>query len=177
MIVKFKLFEVQMKDNVKLFKNKLPNDKYLQIKNEIDKTFNVDEELVEKIYIDGETLSFAWNHRPDHDIYLRIKERTHLKSISEFNDIFIKTINQIIPSKLGKSGIDKDGCYALYLKDNQFYIMIQIDPESLINGIYVDYYGNNKPYHSWIITIHNNSTLDKYKYYKKIDIDDSNFHL
>lgn len=180
MITKFKIFEVRMMDNLHLFKNKKNHSiqNFSQIKKEIETDFSFDDQLVETIIIDGEILKFAWNHRKDdHNIYTRIKDRTHLKSISEFNDIFIKTIKQIIPSKLGKSGIDKDGCYALYLIENQFYIMIQIDPNALINGYFIDYYGNKKPYHSWIVTIHDNSTLDKYKYYKKIDIDDSDFNL
>ena len=140
------------------------------------KDFVIDEELIDKIYLE-ETIKFKWNNRPDHSIYERIKERTHLKSVSEFNDIFKKTIRQIIPDKLGKSGIDKDGCYALYLMENQFYILIQIDPDALINGYFINYWGVKIPYHLWVITVHNATTLKDYKYYKKINIDDSYFNV
>ena len=180
MITTFKIFEARIED-ISFLKKEKPNQEtninYSHIQKNINRTFIKDRDLVETIYIDGEVLKFAWNHRLDHDIYTRIKERTHLKSVTEFNNIFVETIKQVIPSKLGKSGIDKNGCYAFYLKENQFYIMIQIDPEALINGYFVDYHGNNKPYHSFVVTIHNKSTLDVYKYYKKIDIDDSDFLL
>lgn len=182
MILKFKIFEDKLRDQLILIKlkskkNISDSDTFSHIKKEMDEKFSIDEDFIRTININGEELKFNWNHRVDHDLFKKIQKRTHLKSISEFNDIFVKTIKQIIPSKLGKSGIEKDGCYALYLKENCFYIMIQIDPNALIDGIFVDHYGNKKPYHSFIVTIHNNSTLDKYKYYKKIDIDDSEFNI
>jgi hypothetical protein len=182
MITKFEIFESQNRDIMKVSRLKTKDyesDSELlsYITNDINQQFRFDTNLITSVIIWDENLKFAWNNRPDHNIYKKIKERTHLKSISEFNDIFEKTIKQVIPSKLGKSGIDIKGCYAFYLKENEFYIMIEIDPEALINGYRIGFYGQKLPYHNWVVTVHNNSTLKNYKYYKKIDIDDSYFNI
>lgn len=175
MITKFRLFEDKIRDRVFVKKSKDSNqDFYNQILSQNQKKFIVDKDFIKTMYIDGETLRFRWNHSPSHNLFEKIRDRTSLKSISEFNDIFVQTIKQIIPSKL-KNVIDKDGCYALHLKENKFYILIQIDPEALINGFIVNYWGVSIEYHSFIVTIHNQSTIENF--YKIIDIDDSEFRF
>jgi len=167
MITDFKLFEYQLRDLTS------PNS-YVESPQKF-----FDEKLITKVFIPTgggyvEELRFAYNDRPDHSIYNKIEERTHLKSISEFNSIFEKTIKQIIPSKF--KDIDKKGCYVLNLLENKFYIIIEIDPNALIEGYFIKY-GRKIPYHSYVITIHNYSTLQDYRYYKMIDIDDSYFNV
>lgn len=175
MIIKFKIFEeVKFRDTV-IVNRKAPDELKKKFSN---KNFNIDDVFLREAEVENHTLRFSWNHSNNHNLYEKIQNRTSIKSISELNDIFLKTIKQIIPSELGKTGkINKDGTYALYLKENKFYFIIKISPENLINGYWVDFYGNNRPYSMYIKTILNNSNLDKENYYRKIIIDDSNFHL
>jgi hypothetical protein len=183
MITIFKLFEIQLMDNSFIFHDKSSKFDNKDLTSHIEKdikkdrkTFEIDQDLITSFYSEG-MLRFDWNNRPNHNIYEKIRERTHLKSISEFNDIFKKAIKQVIPSKLNRKDIDKDGCYALYLPENEFYIIIQIDPDALIDGYFINKYGKKQLYHLWVVTIHNKTTLEDYKYYKKIIIDDSYFNV
>lgn len=170
MIIKFKLFEVRLSDQYILHKKS-------DTLNKKNHSFD-DAPLIREINIDGHILKFDWNHSPQHNLYDKIKTRTGVKCICELNDIFEKTIKQIIPKEIGIKGkIDKPGKYALYLKENKFFFIVNINKEDLINGYRVDFYGNQRPYSMFVRTIHSNSSLKKENYHKIIKINDEDFNL
>lgn len=76
-------------------------------------------------------LRVRWNNTPNHSIIKRIKERTNFKSTEEFNQYFIQKIQTIIPNKIGNE-INEKGRYALYDKENNFSIIIDINPDEFI---------------------------------------------
>ena len=173
MIITFKEFLSESKfRDIAINKSK---DKEIDIL--INKNFIDDSPLIHNVYLEdyGVNLKFEYYDTPTHDIKTKIKDRTSLKSVSEFNDIFSKTMAYLIPDKLGPTNeIDKKGCYALYLKENNFFILVNIDPVSLMDGyLFINGKRTNTKYHSYVVTIHNNSSLEKY--YKMIEIDDWNF--
>ena len=182
MITDFKIYEAKIRDCIeKTKKSKYESNPDIEsyINKNVNRKFEDDSPLLYNVYLEDYdiNLKFEYYDTPAHSIKEKIKDRTSLKSVSEFNDVFEKTIKTIIPDKLG-IGIDKidnKGCYALYLIENKFFFLIDIDPNSLIEGYFIDKYGRKttKKYHSFVVTIHNESTIDRY--YKMFDIDDSNF--
>ena len=184
MITKFKYFLLEynkMRDNIIFKTTKNTNTDNVKIISDIEKNINRvfenDESLVYKIHLDDKdmNLKFKYYDTEDHRIKTKIKNRTTLKSVSEFNNLFIKTIKSVIPEQVRYDGeIDKKGCYAFYLTENRFYILINIDPYSLMTGNLII---NNKitkqDYHLYVVTVHNESSLGNY--YKIVNIDDSDF--
>jgi pantothenate kinase-related protein Tda10 len=84
MIINFKFFEARFSDIAK-FKGK-----HKQIENELNKTFVKDKSFIDSIYLkdDNIRLFFNWNNSKDHDMIIRLKQRTNIKSMSELNNIF-----------------------------------------------------------------------------------------
>lgn len=95
--------------------------------------FNVDEKLIDFINIkkNYKLLKIDWYNTKNHDIIERIKTRTKCTSISEFNKIVERAIKKIIPSEIGKK-IDRNGRYSLYLTNYNFYLIIQVNYNNLL---------------------------------------------
>jgi hypothetical protein len=178
MITTFKLFETKLRDlisDTKKLNNDVNSIEKTIIDNQLNKEFVNDTKLINQLYLKefDRILRFRYNDNADHNLIKRIKERTHLKSISEFNEFFKKVIKTIIPNKLGKGKIDKKAVYALHMKENNFYILILIDPNALIDDNYVNYYGVSFPYYLYVVTILQETEF--YNYYRMFEIDDSSF--
>ena len=65
------------------------------IKKHINKKFNEDTKLIDNIYLKkyNKNIIIDWYHNKKHNLITRIKNRTSLKSITEFNELFDKKIN------------------------------------------------------------------------------------
>lgn len=109
-----------------IFKNN--TSKFDKYKNQ---TFIEDCGLVNKIVIDGKILTIEWNNTVEHNLFNRIKERTNIKSVSEFNDIFENCIKEIIPDEINNNITNKNSLYLLYLINRKFYIMVEINYDNL----------------------------------------------
>jgi len=97
----------------------------------------------------------------DHSITDRIKKRTDLESIGEFNELLKKGLRQLFSTHFKE--IDKGkNRYELNFIDNRIHVLIDIDYDNFLNdGV-------------WIITIM--SSKSDYKTINKvIDINDENF--
>jgi len=96
------------------------------------KDFEIDRELptqltLKKRYNNKKIkVLFNWFDNSKHDLKKRIKERTSLKTISEFTEIFKDSINSILPEKLGVN-ISENGRYALNLSEYNLTLIFSID--------------------------------------------------
>jgi hypothetical protein len=90
-----------------------------------DEEFEYDEPLIKEIKLDYQDilLKINYNDKSDHIIKEKIKNRTNLKSISEFNLFLYKALNEIIPDSISNE-ILYDGKYEIYFKDRKFSIII-----------------------------------------------------
>lgn len=107
------------------------NDK---IKRFINKDFVDDCNLLQYIFIKkyNKRIDLKWNDTKNHSIKKRIKDRTTLISVCEFNNIIRKGLEQVF-SDDNWLGIDSGGRYFLYFKNNNFYLSISINYESLFD--------------------------------------------
>jgi hypothetical protein len=76
-----------------------------------------------------------YNHNLTHDLITRIKNRTNLKSISEFNDKIEYIINELFPNKLDKD-INVNGLYSIYLKNSNYTVSFDINYNDIKHKIY-----------------------------------------
>lgn len=129
----------------------------------INKDFDIDTRLVFDIYIKNSDkhIIIKWNNTEIHPMLDRIKTRTSFKSISEFNFFIEKVFNELFDNHFKE--IDNDGRYALYLKVNNFYILVDIIFDNLFS----------KYTHFYIATINLSSPGEDC--YKIIEIDDDYF--
>jgi len=88
----YKIFEA-------LFRDSFKNDYFSGYTN---KVFVDDVELIKTIYLDSyhKDMTILWNHKIKHDIIEKIETRTQLKSITEFNEIMFKVINELFNNHL-----------------------------------------------------------------------------
>lgn len=130
------------------------------INRRINQSFNNDEEIIKK----GEGVAIRWYDTDLHSIIHKIKTRTRnsFKSTSEFNEFLKKVIGQLFIDHFFE--MDKNGRYALHMKERDFYILINI----LINKI-----KSEKP--SIVIVTINCSTPNDV--HKVIEIDDEYFNI
>jgi hypothetical protein len=107
------------------------------IRNMMDKEFDESDPLIKEIQLNNKFLNksiklkIRWNDTANHSIVKRIRERTNFNSINEFNEYFEEKIQKIIPEKIGKE-INESGRYALYDKEYDFSIIIDINPDDFI---------------------------------------------
>lgn len=84
---------------------------------------------------------FEWNHNLEHDLVKRLENRTNLKSIEEFTEIFIDAMNTILPDYIGYL-INGNGNYGVYLQEDNFSVIFYIELNDVIfgkgNKIYVN---------------------------------------
>ena len=75
---------------------------------------------------------FEWNHSIKHDLIKRIGNRTNLKSVEEFTEVFIDAMNTILPDYIGYL-IDGNDTYAVYLEEDNISIIFYINLNGLLN--------------------------------------------
>ena len=103
--------------------------------------------LTSKKYYNGKKIqwSLKWYHDMKHDLIDRIEGRSSIKTISEFNDIFVNTMNKLLPDYLISGEIQKSGRYSVYLNEYNISLIIYLDINkheittiSIVNGIKYD---------------------------------------
>jgi len=118
---------------ISTIKTKNDSDLSKELKRKISDSFIEDCPFVKKITYNDKIINIKWNDTEYHNLISRLKNRTSFTSVGEFNDVFIKTIESIIPKELGKK-INKTNIYDLYLKYNNITIVVKINyPEFLQN--------------------------------------------
>ena len=65
--------------------------------------------------------SIIYYDNTEHDIIKRIKERTKLRSVKEFNDLMELALNQVQPSK--KIKLKKERKYNFHFVNNEFNVI------------------------------------------------------
>jgi len=143
MITSFRIFEVRIGDNSKLF-----GDNEL-IKKHIDAEFEVERNLVKQITLNKRVnkkklrFKISYYDNFEHEINKRIEDRTDIKNIEEFNELLKLMINTIIQTEY----LDIRKKYGCYFEDYNFTIIFSIidfikNPEIVIITIipgYTDY--------------------------------------
>lgn len=135
-IVKEYLKEVRLSDIMRVNGDK--NDLHNYIEKEKSKEFEVDRDLLKELTLKKRynnkkiKVYFNWFDNSKHDLKKRIKERTSFKTITEFTEVFKDAFNYILPDKLG-NGIDKNGRYAVTLKEYNITIIFQINLKYIDN--------------------------------------------
>ena len=124
--MKFLLEFARFKDVSKTF-NK-------EINKLINKEFDVDTKFINNVYLEdiNKNIAIDWNHKNNHSIIDRIKNRTSINSISEFNQIVDYGIKQIFPDEIGKT-ITESGRYALHFNTNKFYLIVSLNYNRLFD--------------------------------------------
>ena len=90
-------------------------------------------------YINGERVHFKmmYANGENHSILKRIKQRTNLKSTSEFNEKLSHVINMLIPDKLGTEIKAEYGkFYSVYLENSHYTIIFAIKYNQIMEGTY-----------------------------------------
>lgn len=136
--------------------------KDVELNRRIDLPFRNDTRLISVIHLkdDNKDVFFTWYDTEIHPMIDRIK-RTSIRSISEFNEFFTKVIEQLFNQHFKK--MDDSGRYALYMKERNFYIMIDIDYENLFSTSYT------------ILNVVSIRRSSPHNVYKVIEINDENF--
>jgi len=76
---------------------------------------------------------FEWNHNIKHNLISRIGNRTNLKSVKEFTELFIGAMNTILPDYIGYL-INGNDTYAVYLEEDNISIIFYINLNGLLNN-------------------------------------------
>jgi len=119
MIIFFKDFvnEARLSDISFLFGDE-KNDIFNKLKGDINKDFSIDKNLIKYITlknrIKNNKIRFTIEYYDivSHDIKVKIKERTSLKCVDEFNDLIEYSINFLFPDKL--DDLTHNGKYGIY---------------------------------------------------------------
>jgi hypothetical protein len=134
-----KFEEVRISDILKVTGSSESSEK---IKKLMNVEFDQSQPLIKEIKLNNTfinrkiVLRIRWNDTTNHSIVKRIRERTNFNSTEEFNEYFEEKIQKIIPEKIGNE-INESGRYALYDKEYDFSIIIDINPDDFIRkGIY-----------------------------------------
>jgi hypothetical protein len=136
----------------------------------INKKFVNDTRLVFHIDIKScnKILILKWHDTDEHSMIKKIEERTHFKSISEFNDFIKKTFNDLFDNHF-KEITEQDNIYGLYFLERQFSLIVDFSNEK--NPIGYDNIFNNKLPLVHVTTL----TLSTPDDCKIITINDENF--
>lgn len=103
------------------------------------KDFVIDTELLSELYLPkyDKTINIKWYDTNIHDIKERIDKRTHVESISEFNNILIENLrkffNKYLNEILLKMSNYKFNRIAVGIDDLLAYIIISYNPDELYN--------------------------------------------
>ena len=74
-----------------------------------------------------------YHHTETHNLKQRVNDRTSLKSINEFNYLFIESLKELF--KENYTEVQNNGSYSLYLKEYNFSIILNIN--YILNNIFV----------------------------------------
>lgn len=135
MFTKFQLFleKARLSDSIKNIK------KINWVDDIINNEFNNDSELLSYIYITGTTynkrIDLNWNDRIHHSIIKRIKDRSSIKSISEFNEIIDYTLTILIKDHIDDLMTNDEAVQTIAVKipDIQLYLIIRYYPNTLFH--------------------------------------------
>lgn len=85
-------------------------------------------ELVKYFTFYGKKYFINYNHHPNHDIKLRIKERTPLKSVDEFNILIDKALKILFQKHIPENTIldFNNNTFGIYFKEYNFTIILYI---------------------------------------------------
>ena len=136
----------------------------------INKKFINDTRLIYKVDLKdyNKTLILKWHDVYDHSIPKKIEERTHFKSISEFNSFIEKVFKDLFDNHFNEITRD-DNIYGLYFIERQFTIIMDISREGYPDG-YDNLFNHKLP------LIHMTTlTLSTPNDCKIIEINDENF--
>ena len=75
---------------------------------------------------------FEWNHNVKHNLINRIGNRTNLKSVEEFTELFIDAMNTILPDYIGYL-INGNDTYAVYMEEDNISVIFYINLNGLLN--------------------------------------------
>lgn len=123
MIISFKVFEEVRLENIL----KSDNDYINSFRKEFDSTVD----FVDSFKINNKFYKIHYNHNINHDLKKRIKERTSLKNINEFNSLLKKGLWNLFKKEY-EIGTDS---YALIFEEYNFTVIINV--KSNINMIKV----------------------------------------
>ena len=114
------------------------NDLYNYMNDLKNKTFDKDVNFIKEVDIDYSDIiiKLKYYHTKRHNLIDRIKCRTNINSISEFNEILENVIKQLFPNKL--NNFTKTGKYDIYLEDLKFHIIIDIDYENFFDDYNIE---------------------------------------
>ncbi len=116
MIIKFKVFEEVRLEDVLQSKNDYINS--------FKKDFSSSVEFINSIRIGNKFYKIEYNHNINHDLKNRIKDRTSLKGIDEFNTLFKMGLEYLFSNEYEES----IKSYALIFKEYNFTVIINVKP-------------------------------------------------
>ena len=109
------------------------------IKHNIEKEFKDDTTLISSVYIEyyNKTIFLKWFNTTEHSIKERIKTRTTIKSVSEFNELIKESIINLIKNHFKEIEKENDDYYdkiiAVKIPNIELYIIIYYEPRNLYN--------------------------------------------
>jgi len=133
-IIKEELDEVRLSDVLKVSGDK--NDLHNYIQKEKQKDFIIDRELPVELTLQSRfnnkkiKVFLKWNDSLTHNLKKRIKDRTSLKSIGEFVELYKVVINKILPKELGVN-INENDIYGVNILDSGVTLIISINLDDL----------------------------------------------
>jgi len=142
MITKFKQFEeASFKDLVNI--DKLTDKKLLDI---INRPFQEDVKLIKQLDKKSDLhilFNIQYNDKDSHSIIERIKTRTSLQSVSDFNTIlskglvdFIENNDQLeLSDKVKKNEKERKLRFSIYFEEYKFYLIFSINSMRSINNV------------------------------------------
>ncbi|MCK9445519.1 hypothetical protein M0Q50_01330 [bacterium] len=124
-ILSFELFEAKLVNITKI----KGNNSY--ISSLLNNSFE-DSELIPFVYIkkNNKLIHIKWNDKINHVIKDKIKSRTQLVSIKEFNDILTNMIIELFSERFEELEKDKE-YYDLYSKEHNLHILTKIKYDDL----------------------------------------------
>jgi len=129
MLLSYKSFEAKFANLVKIIGD---SDSF---KSSIYVEF-YDEELLSGIYLKDfdKHIKIDWNHNEKHDMKLKIKERSQIRSISEFNEIFEKVLIDLFNNHFNDITTEYEN-YDLHLTESKIHLLSAIDYHKLFTDI------------------------------------------
>ena len=132
MITKFSIFleHASFEDSL-IFKG--DNEIINKYKN---REFKNDDNLIEYVVLgdnfNNKIINIIWHNTQRHSIIDRIKNKTNIKSISEFNDLFFVWVNDMFNNHYIELSNEYTN-YNLYLKNRNISIILDIDYDNIKN--------------------------------------------
>lgn len=123
MLLNFKLFVEAKLANLATFIGKeIPN---------LDKEFD-DQDFISTIKLDkyNKTIKVDWNNTVNHNLKDKIKNRSQIISISEFNEIFENIIKELFYDRFDEIEEDID-TYDLFLTESKIHILVILNYRQL----------------------------------------------